>query len=75
MRGNAKVLVQEDRKRKTTKYLIYIPVEIAKALKIKKGNRIDFDLGNPFPDRIEEPAAGMNFKKEITLNQEEKEGN
>jgi len=64
MRGNAKVQMQEDKKRGLKKYLIYVPSEIVKALKIKKGNRIDFDIDNPLPDYVEEPAAGKNFKKE-----------
>ena len=64
MRGNAKVMVQVDKKRNTERYHIYIPAGIVKALEIKKGNRVDFDLGNPFPNRIEETAAGKNFKKE-----------
>ncbi len=64
MKGNAKVQVQIDKKRGTTRHLIYLPSEIVKALKIKKGNRIDFDIGNPLPNYIEEIAAGKNFKKE-----------
>ncbi len=63
MKGNAKVQVQKDKKRNRTKYLIYIPIEIVKALNIKKGNRVDFDLGNPLPDYVEEPTTGNNFKK------------
>lgn len=63
MKGNAKVQVQTDKKRGRTRYLIYIPSELVKALEIKKGNRVDFDLGNPLPNRIEEPAAGKNFQK------------
>ena len=62
MKGNAKVQIQKDKKRNRTRYLIYIPSEIVKALAIKKGNRVDFDIGNPLPDRIEEIGVGKNFK-------------
>jgi len=65
MRGNAKVQVQEDKTRDTIRHLIYIPKDIVKALNIKKGNRVDFDIGNPVPNYIEEPKIGLNFKKKL----------
>ena len=62
MKGNAKVQIQEDKKRNRIRYLIYIPSGIVKVLAIKKGNRIDFDIDNPLPDYIEEIGVGKNFK-------------
>jgi len=70
MKGNAKVQVQVDKKRGTIRHLIYVPSQIVKALDIKKGNRIDFDIDNPLPDRIEEIAAGKNFKATTPKPQE-----
>lgn len=63
MRGNAKVQENINKKTNQRKCWILIPSALVKALDIKKGNRIDFDMENPNPDYVDPIKIGNNFKK------------
>ncbi len=62
MKGNAKVQEFIDKHTGQKRYTITIPAAIVKALEIKKGNRIDIEIGNSIPDYIEASTSGNNFK-------------
>ncbi len=62
MKGNAKVQKQKNKKTGQEKYWILIPSAIVNTLKIKQGNRLDFDMDNPRPDHVEPIKLGNNFK-------------
>ena len=47
---------------------IYIPVKVVRMLNIKPGNLVEFEVENPFPDKIMEKRKAGNFKKKLTLD-------
>jgi len=63
MKGNATVQTQEDKKRKTVRFFIYLPQKVVRRLNIKKSNVVDFEMENPDPEYIAEPKQGLNFQK------------
>ena len=57
MRGNSKVQKMAD------KLFIYLPINLVELENIKQGNIVDYEIFNPYPDKILEPKQGKNFHK------------
>jgi len=57
MKGNAKVQTMGD------KLFVYLPKQIVRLENIRAGNIIDYEIHNPYPDKIIEPRQGLNFHK------------
>ena len=57
MKGNAKVQTMGN------KLFVYLPKQVVRLENIQAGNIIDYEIHNPYPDKIIEPKQGLNFHK------------